>query len=36
MDGNMTSAASNLNENDMVILSDYIAGLAERPAAKNE
>jgi len=36
MDGNMTSAASNLNENDMVILSDYIAGLADRPAPKNE
>jgi len=31
MDGNMSSAAANLNEADIVILSDYIAGLADRP-----
>ena len=32
MDGNMSSAAANLTDNDIVILSDYIAGLAEKPA----
>jgi len=31
MDGNMTSAAANLNENDIVVLSDYLAGLPDRP-----
>jgi cytochrome c553 len=32
MDGNMSSAAANLNDADIVILADYIAGLADRPA----
>jgi len=32
MDGNMSSAAANLTDNDIIILSDYIAGLAEKPA----
>jgi cytochrome c553 len=32
MDGNMSSAAANLSDNDIIILSDYIAGLAEKPA----
>ncbi len=36
MDGNMSSAASALTDADIVILSDYIAGLADRPTAKNE
>ena len=32
MDGNISSAASALTEDDIVILADYIAGLADKPA----
>jgi cytochrome c553 len=32
MDGNMSSAAANLTDADIVILADYIAGLADKPA----
>ena len=31
MDGNMSSAAANLNDGDIAVLADYIAGLADRP-----
>ena len=32
MDGNMSSAAANLSEADIVVLADYIASLADKPA----
>jgi cytochrome c553 len=36
MDGNMSSAAANLNDADIVVLADYIAGMADRPETTNK